>query len=60
MSGSAIMIHGMWGGPWCWAGYRSLLRGEGWRCVAPALPCHDADPRASYSMRVGIELLRPA
>lgn len=24
-----LMIHGMWGGAWCWDGYRALLEREG-------------------------------
>jgi pimeloyl-ACP methyl ester carboxylesterase len=48
-----FLIHGMWGGPWYWANYRSVLERQGYRCVAATLPCHDADPRAAPDPRLG-------
>ncbi len=44
MSEIVFMIHGMWGGPWCWTNYRGLLEQEGYRCMAPVLRFHDMDP----------------
>jgi pimeloyl-ACP methyl ester carboxylesterase len=49
----AFLIHGMWGGPWCWDHFRSRLEAEGFRCVAPTLPFHDMDPRDEPDPRLG-------
>jgi hypothetical protein len=48
-----LLIHGMWGGPWCGDGYRSVFEAGGWRCHAPALPYHDADAHSMPDPRLG-------
>ncbi|MDZ7591805.1 MAG: alpha/beta fold hydrolase [Rubrivivax sp.] len=48
-----FLIHGMWGGAWCWSPFRERLEAAGFRCVAPTLPYHDADPRAAPDPRLG-------
>jgi pimeloyl-ACP methyl ester carboxylesterase len=53
MAETIFMIHGMWGGPWYWANFRSVLEPLGYRCVAATLPLHDADPRAAPDPRLG-------
>lgn len=53
MAETILLIHGMWGGPWNWANYRSVLEGHGYRCVAATLPYHDMDPRAAPDPRLG-------
>ncbi len=47
------MIHGMWGAAWHWDNYRSFFEPRGYRCVAPNLPYHDADPRSAPDPRLG-------
>jgi non-heme chloroperoxidase len=39
-----VMIHGMFGGSWCWDNYRRYFEGRGYRCFTPALRYHDVDP----------------
>lgn len=53
MNRCVVMIHGMWSGPWCWAGYRALFEADGWRCLVPPLPCHDNDTCAAPDPRLG-------
>ena len=53
MSRRAFLIHGMWAGPWCWAGLRSRLEAEGFECIAPALPFHDLDALGEPDPRLG-------
>jgi pimeloyl-ACP methyl ester carboxylesterase len=47
------MIHGMFAGPWCWENHRRVLERRGHRCVTPALPYHDMDPRGLPDPRLG-------
>ncbi|KKL22045.1 hypothetical protein LCGC14_2439380 [marine sediment metagenome] len=42
MSKTIFMIHGMWGGPWCWENYKAFFEDKGYNCVVPALRHHDA------------------
>lgn len=53
MANTIFMIHGMWGGPWCWENYRGIFEGEGYRCVSTTLPYHDVDPREVPDHRLG-------
>jgi non-heme chloroperoxidase len=53
MAETIFLIHGMWGGPWYWANYRSVLESQGYRCMAATLPYHDADPRLAPDPRLG-------
>lgn len=41
-----LLIHGMWGGAWCWDVYRPFFEARGYRCVVPTLRHHEpeADP----------------
>jgi len=48
-----FMIHGMWGGPWHWENYKSVLEREGYRCITTTLRFHDADPKAAPDPRLG-------
>lgn len=43
-SKDVVLIHGMWGGGWCWDGFRQVLEDAGFRCHAPTLRHHDVDP----------------
>lgn len=47
------MIHGMWGGAWCWANYQRRLEAAGFHCIVPTLPFHDMDPRNVPDPRLG-------
>lgn len=53
MTSTLFMIHGMWGGSFYWANFRSALEPLGWRCVATTLPFHDAEPGAPPDPRLG-------
>jgi len=45
MTESIVMIHGMWGGSWCWDNYRSFFEKRGFRCHTPVLRHHDVRPQ---------------
>lgn len=53
LTSTLFMIHGMWGGPFYWARFRSALEPLGWRCVATTLPFHDTEPGAPPDPRLG-------
>lgn len=53
MNRCVVMIHGMWAGPWCWAGYREMFEVAGWRCLVPPLPRHESDVRAGPDSHLG-------
>jgi non-heme chloroperoxidase len=40
-----LMIHGMWGGGWCWRKYKGHFERSGYCCVTPTLRHHDVNPR---------------
>ena len=44
MTESIVMIHGMWGGSWCWDNYRAFFEQMGFRCHTPVLRHHDVRP----------------
>jgi len=45
MSDTIFMIHGMWGGPWCWDNYKSYFEALGSPCLTPTLRLHDVNPQ---------------
>ena len=45
MSQTIVMIHGMFGGSWCWDNYRGFFERRGYRCLTPVLRYHDVDPK---------------
>ena len=53
MNTTIVMIHGMWGGGWCWDLYRSYFENKGHRCIAPDLRYHDQDPTTVPDPRLG-------
>jgi pimeloyl-ACP methyl ester carboxylesterase len=53
LADTIFMIHGMWGGPWCWEKYQDLFEKEGYRCITATLPYHDMDPRGVPDPRLG-------
>lgn len=46
MPNTIFMIHGMWGTSADWDNYRDFFEAKGYRCIAPTLPYHNADPRS--------------
>ncbi|MEW6334905.1 MAG: alpha/beta hydrolase [Thermodesulfobacteriota bacterium] len=48
-----VMIHGMFGGSWCWENYRGFFGRRGYRCLAPALRHHDVDPKGAPHPELG-------
>lgn len=53
MADTIFMIHGMWGGPWCWENYQRMFEADGYRCVPTTLPYHDMDPQGVPDPRLG-------
>lgn len=53
MTDTIVMIHGMWGGGWYWAKFKRYFERRGYRCVAPTLRYHDADPTAAPDPALG-------
>jgi len=39
------MIHGMWGGSWCWENFKPYFEERGYQCYTPTLRYHDIDPK---------------
>jgi len=52
------MIHGMWCAGWCWENYVRHFEARGYRCIAPTLRYHDADPGAVPHPLLGTTGLR--
>jgi pimeloyl-ACP methyl ester carboxylesterase len=50
---TVFFIHGMWGGAWCWDGYREVFEAAGYRCVAPGLRFHELGPAGAPDARLG-------
>jgi non-heme chloroperoxidase len=44
MSQTIVMIHGMFGGSWCWDNYRNFFQSRGYQCLIPVLRHHDQAP----------------
>jgi non-heme chloroperoxidase len=44
MAKSIVMIHGMWGGAWCWDIFKSYFEDKGYQCYVPILRHHDIEP----------------
>ena len=38
-----FMIHGMWGGTWCWDNYKNFLEKKGYNCITTTLRHHEKD-----------------
>jgi pimeloyl-ACP methyl ester carboxylesterase len=53
MDTTIVMIHGMWGGGWCWDQYRPFFENEGYHCITPILRYHDLDPNDEPDSRLG-------
>jgi pimeloyl-ACP methyl ester carboxylesterase len=53
MTETIFMIHGMWGGPWCWENYKPYFEGLGYRCVTATLRLHNVRPTDPPDPRLG-------
>ncbi|MBU1235576.1 MAG: alpha/beta hydrolase [Gammaproteobacteria bacterium] len=53
MTETLYMIHGMWGGPWCWDEYLAYFSALGYSCHTPTLLYHDMTPGAKPDERLG-------
>ena len=53
MHETILMIHGMFGGSWCWDNYRKLFEDKGYHCITPTLRFHDVDPDAPPNPQLG-------
>jgi hypothetical protein len=40
MSKKIVMIHGMWGGAWCWDNFKHFFEEKGYQCFTPILRHH--------------------
>lgn len=45
MSEKIVMIHGMWGGAWCWDNFKHFFEEKGYQCFTPILRHHNVDPK---------------
>lgn len=45
MTKTIVMIHGMWGGAWCWENYKRFFEQKGYQCYTPVLRHHEVDPK---------------
>jgi pimeloyl-ACP methyl ester carboxylesterase len=54
MSGTIVMIHGMFCGGWVWDHYRAFFEAQGYRCITPTLRHHDAAPGELPDPRLGV------
>ena len=53
MAETILMIHGMWGGAWCWENYERFFEDRGYHCVPTTLRFHDIDPNEAPDPRLG-------
>lgn len=53
MSETMVMIHGMWGGEWCWENFKGFFEGKGYHCITPVLRFHDVDPEEPPHPKLG-------
>ncbi|MBL7217218.1 MAG: alpha/beta hydrolase [Desulfobacteraceae bacterium] len=44
MADKIVMIHGMWGGGWCWENFKNFFEQRGYECFTPTLRLHDVSP----------------
>jgi len=47
------MIHGMWGGSWCWDNYKTFFEKKGYHCITTTLRHHDMNPTAHPDSMLG-------
>lgn len=47
------MIHGMWGGSWCWEKYKKFFESKGYTCITPTLRYHNIAPNSIPNKLLG-------
>ncbi len=58
MSRTIFMIHGMWGGSWCWDNFKKYFEEMGYKCIVPILRYHNVSPLEKPDPRLGTVSLR--
>jgi len=53
MSKTIVMIHGMWGGKWCWENYQDFFEENGYQCIIPTLRYHGCNPKDEPISQLG-------
>ncbi len=53
MAKTIVMIHGMWGGSWCWNNFKLFFEERGYRCLTPTLRHHEIGPKDQPDPRLG-------
>ncbi len=53
MTKTIVMIHGMWGGCWCWENYNCYFEEKNYQCFTPTLRYHDIDPKDKPAPELG-------
>ncbi len=48
-----VMVHGMWGGDWCWDAFKSFFEAKGYTCHTPNLRFHDMAPQDQPDKALG-------
>ena len=57
MTKTIVMVHGMWGGGWCWENYKRFFESKGYQCITPTLRFHDMAPKELPNPQLGITSL---
>ena len=53
MPETIVMLHGMWGGAWCWENYKGFFEKKGYNCITPILRFHDVEPNETPPPQLG-------
>lgn len=53
MNETIVMIHGMWGGEWCWENYQKFFEQRGYHCITPTLRFHETNPNEAPNLQLG-------
>ena len=53
MAETIVMIHGMFGGAWCWEKYKGFFEEKGYHCITPTLRFHDMAPNEFPDPQLG-------
>lgn len=57
MTKTLFLIHGMWGGPWCWEKYVPFFESNGFHCQTAILRHHEVDPALPPGPHIGVTSL---
>lgn len=53
MTKTIVMIHGMFGGGWCWENFKHYFQEKNYQCHTPTLRYHNIDPTAKPDPMLG-------